>query len=95
MYVGSHNDEVVDEDGLHGLIVSLANMGHFGRTGMVVMGPKKSRPELRQRRAALGYDDLPSTLVITLRWLCMIEASVFCSGGFFRSSRARAVYDDN
>lgn len=95
MYVGSHNDEVVDEDGLHGLIVSLANMGAFWQDGHGCNGTKKSRPELRRRRAALGYDDLPSTLVIALRWPCMIEASVLCSGVFFRGSRAKAVYDGN
>lgn len=83
MYVGSHNDEVVDEDGLHGFLVSLANMGAFWQDGH---GTKKPRLELRQRRAALGYDDLPSTLVITLRWLCMIEASVSCFGVFFKNS---------
>lgn len=56
-------------DGLYELF-SQANRGHFGRMGRVVMGQtKKPGPDLRQAlpRTVPGYDDLPSTLVITLR----------------------------
>lgn len=54
MYVGSHNDEVVDEDGLHGLIVSLANMGAFWQDGHGCNGAKKVSAGVATTQGGLG-----------------------------------------
>lgn len=57
--------------------------GIFGRAGMVI-GTTVSADFVQQ--SAPGYDDLPRTLVITLRGSCMID---ILDGPFGTTNRGR------
>jgi hypothetical protein len=63
--------EGVDEAS-HGFCVYRANMGHIWQGGHGYWDDSLGR-RCEQQQSAPGYDDLPRTLVITLRGSCMID----------------------